>query len=119
MIMSTDPRRDAISCENGREAAPTVAQTRTTLHHYRDRDGREVDLILERPDGTVVGIEVKATSTPRDAHLAGLRYLAERLGPRFRFGVLLTLAPEATAFGPRLAALPVESLWRADEESAG
>ena len=30
---------------------------------------------------------------------------------RFRFGVLLTTAPEALPFGPRLAALSVSSLW--------
>lgn len=84
---------------------------RASLWHFRDRDGAEVDLVLEHPDGRVCGIEVKATSTPRAEDLRGLRYLADRLGDRFQFGVLLTASPEATPFGPRLAALPVSSLW--------
>jgi predicted AAA+ superfamily ATPase len=85
--------------------------SRATLSHFRDRSGVEVDLILEHPDGRVVGIEVKTTSTPRAEDLRGLRFLATRLGDRFTYGCLLTAAPEATPFGPRLAALPLSSLW--------
>jgi hypothetical protein len=70
---------------------------RSRLWRFRDRGGAQVDLVLEHPDGRVCGIEVKATSTPRTEHLRGLRYL--------------TAAPEATPFGPRLAALPLSSLW--------
>ena len=86
--------------------------SRPALHHFRDRGGIEVDLVLEHPDGRVAGVEVKATSTPRREDFKGLRYLADRLGDRFAFGALLTAAPEATPFGPALAALPVETLWR-------
>lgn len=81
------------------------------MSHFRDRSGAEVDIVLEHADGRVVGVEVKATGTPVDRHLRGLRFLAERLGDRFHFGVLLHTAPEATAFGPSLAALPISALW--------
>jgi hypothetical protein len=84
---------------------------RPSLHHFRDRSGVEVDVVLEHPDGRVAGIDVKATSTPRSSDLKGLRFLADRLGERFHFGVLLTAAPEATPFGPRMAALPLSALW--------
>jgi uncharacterized protein len=60
----------------------------------------------------VVGVEVKATSSPRSEDLRGLRFLAARLGERFAYGVLLTAAPEAVPFGPTLASLPVDVLWR-------
>jgi predicted AAA+ superfamily ATPase len=83
------------------------------LWHFRDRSGAEVDLVLEHPDGRVIGIEVKATSTPSSDDLRGLRFLADRLGERFAFGLLLHTAPEATRFGAKLAALPVDVLWTA------
>jgi predicted AAA+ superfamily ATPase len=89
----------------------TWSVERPSLWHFRDRDGAEVDLVLEHPDGRVVGIEIKATSTPSGSDLRGLRYLADRLGDRFHFGVLLHTAPEATRFGPNIAALPVSALW--------
>lgn len=84
---------------------------RPSLWHFRDRSGVEVDLILEHPDRRIVGIEVKATSSPTAADLRGLRFLADRLGRRFYFGALLTAAPEATPFGPQIATLPVSALW--------
>lgn len=82
-----------------------------TISHFRDRSGVEVDIVLEHADGRVVALEVKATSTPVDRHLRGLRFLADRLGDRFQFGLLLHTAAEATPFGPALAAVPVSSLW--------
>jgi predicted AAA+ superfamily ATPase len=36
------------------------------LFHYRDKQRREVDVIVERHDGDAVGIEVKASATPVD-----------------------------------------------------
>jgi hypothetical protein len=89
------------------------SDTPAILGHFRDRSGIEVDLILEHPDGRIAGIEVKATSTPRAEDLRGLRFLAERLGDRFAYGCLLTLAPEATPFGNNLATLPISALWDA------
>ncbi len=67
---------------------------------------------LEHPDGRGGGLEIKATSTPRSGDFRGLRLLAERLGDRFVFGAVLSMAPEATPFGDRLAALPLDVLWR-------
>lgn len=90
----------------------TWADVPPQLYHFRDRSGVEVDFVLEHPDGRVAGIEVKATSTPRHDDFRGLRFLAERLGERFAYGVVLNTAPEATPFGPKLAALPVDVLWR-------
>lgn len=89
----------------------TWSDHRPSLWHFRDRGGAEVDVLLEHPDGRVVGIEVKATSTPRTSDLRGLRFLADRLGDRFHFGVLFHTAPEPVPFGPRMAALPVSALW--------
>jgi hypothetical protein len=54
-----------------------------TMWHFRDRDGAEVDLVLEHGDGRVVGIEVKAARSVSSRDAAGLRYLADRLGPRY------------------------------------
>lgn len=85
--------------------------TRATLWHFRDRSGAEVDLILEHPDGRIIGIEVKATSSPNAGHLKGLRFLADRLGDRFAYGYLLTTAPAITRFGDKLAAAPLSVLW--------
>jgi predicted AAA+ superfamily ATPase len=79
--------------------------------HFRDRHGGEVDMVLERRDGTVVGIEAKAAATAGRADFQGLRLLRERLGERFAFGALLYTGPTTVPFGDRLAAIPLQGLW--------
>lgn len=83
-----------------------------TCWHFRDRDGAEVDFVLEHPDGRVVGIETKATTSVSRRDARGLRFLADRLGDRFHAGYVLSMMPEAIPLGPKLTALPIETLWR-------
>jgi uncharacterized protein len=87
-------------------------QEQPTLFHFRDRGGAEVDLVLEHPDGRLVGIEVKASSSVGHADLRGLRYLAERLGNRFQHGFVLHTGADAVPLDKRLSAVPVSALWR-------
>lgn len=82
------------------------------LHHYRTHAGQEVDLLLEHPDGRLVGVEVKATGSPNAADFKGLRALQAEEPRRFHRGVVLHLGERATPFGERLHALPVGALWQ-------
>jgi hypothetical protein len=51
-----------------------VEPHRPRLFHYRDRDGREVDLVLERRDGSVIGVEVKTAASVSSGDFRGLRF---------------------------------------------
>ncbi len=82
-----------------------------SLSHYRDRRGNEVDLVVEHAGGDVVGVEVKASATPRLRDAAGLALLRDRLGKRFRRGVLLHLGSESAPLGERIDAVPLAALW--------
>jgi predicted AAA+ superfamily ATPase len=79
--------------------------------HYRDRDGREVDVVLERRDGSVVAVEVKTTASASPSDFRGLRHLRDKLGDRFKAGVLLYTGESTVPFGDRLAAVPLCGLW--------
>ncbi len=89
----------------------TWSTTFCRLYHYRDRDGYEVDAILEDDAGTVVGIEVKAAETVRSDDFRGLRRLQRRLGDRFRAGIVLYCGDQELPFGDGLACLPISALW--------
>ncbi len=84
---------------------------RPGLFHYRDRDGAEVDLVLESGDGRVVAVEVKAGATVRADDLRGLRTLEQRMGDDFASGVVLCTAPTPLHLGGRLWVLPMSVLW--------
>lgn len=83
-----------------------------SLFHYRDKQQREVDIVLERSDGEVAGVEVKIAATASSKDFAGLRYLRDKLGARFKAGVVLYTGGETLPFGDRLAAVPISGLWR-------
>jgi uncharacterized protein len=87
------------------------AQEPVQLFHYRDKQQREVDVILERHSGEIMGIEVKASATPSSGDFSGLRHLRDKLGRRFKAGAVLYTGADTLPFGDRLAAVPVSGLW--------
>lgn len=84
---------------------------RPALFHFRDQKQREVDVVLERNDGAVVGIEVKAAATIEKKDFNGLRHLRDKLGDRFKGGALIYCGAHTVPFGDRLAAVPLSGLW--------
>ncbi len=91
----------------------TWTQEPIRLYHYRDRDGYEVDAILERGTGDIVAIEVKAAETVRAEDFRGIRHLQRRLGHRLIAGIVLYAGSHALPFGDRLRAWPIAPLWAA------
>ena len=83
------------------------------LYHWRDRNGSEVDLVLQAADGTVAGIEVKAAVDVDESDFRGLRTLRDRLGDQFSCGVVVHCGDRPRPFGPKLYAVPVSALWAA------
>lgn len=81
-----------------------------TFWHYREGE-REVDVIIERPSGEIIGVEVKAGATVRPRDVAGLRHLQAKVGERMRAGVVLYTGDQVIPFGARLWALPLAALW--------
>ena len=83
---------------------------RMSFHHFRDKDGKEVDIVIERGTAGLAGVEVKASGTVRPADFRGLRKLQGALGDRFAGGVVLYDGEATVPFGERLHAVPVRRL---------
>jgi predicted AAA+ superfamily ATPase len=81
------------------------------LYHFRTAAGLEADLILEKPDGTLAAIEVKASATVGPEDFAALKALRDQLGKQFRSGVVLYLGEQIVPFGDKLWLAPVSALW--------
>lgn len=84
---------------------------RCSFSHFRDKDGNEVDLVVENRRGEVVGIEVKASATVSSADFSGLRKLAAACGDNFVQGIVLHDNDQVVPFGENLFAVPLASLW--------
>jgi predicted AAA+ superfamily ATPase len=82
-----------------------------TFFHYRDKDGAEVDIVIERGARALAGVEVKAAATVTAADFRGLRKLREAAGRRFAVGVVLYDGEMGVGFGDGLYAIPLRALW--------
>ena len=60
-------------------------------------------------------MEVKATAAPNMSDARHLAWLRDALGERFLAGAVLHTGPRAFALADRILALPIASLWLADE----
>jgi predicted AAA+ superfamily ATPase len=86
--------------------------TRVDLRHFRDREGREIDVVLQARDGRTVAVEVKAARDVDEHDIRWLAWLRDRMGDRFVRGVVLHLGERPVRFGDRIVALPVPALWQ-------
>ena len=82
--------------------------------HYREKDGAEVDIVIERGATALAGVEVKASATVRDSDFRGLRRLKAAAGDRFSCGVVLYNGERNLRFGEGLYAVPLQSLWKTE-----
>ena len=80
--------------------------------HYRDSRGREIDLIIERTDGRIIAVEVKAGATVRPADAKWLAWLRDLVGDRFEIGLIFHTGHQPVSISERIIALPLSLLWQ-------
>ena len=74
------------------------------LYHYRDREGREIDFIIERDDGALLCIEVKSAAVVHKDDLKHILWFRDRIaGKRQCLGIVLYAGPITGRMG--------EGLW--------
>ncbi len=82
------------------------------LFHYRDREQREIDFLIEREDQALLGIEVKASSVISSADFKHLTWFRDNIAKDRPFiGIVLYSGEYAGSMGNGLWAVPFGSLW--------
>jgi predicted AAA+ superfamily ATPase len=84
------------------------------LGYLRERNGLEVDVLVELPDDTVYAIEIRTAAGFRPHQFRALEALAVRAGSRFRGGVVLNTASVGFKYQPGMWGLPISALWEWD-----
>jgi hypothetical protein len=92
-----------------KHASWSIGQMR--LFHFRSHAGDEVDFVLERSDGKIVGIEVKSQQSIGSESFKGLRLLQQQQKNRFHRGIVLFGGKQTVSFGSNLLAVPIPALW--------
>jgi predicted AAA+ superfamily ATPase len=85
------------------------------LYHYRDKDKREIDFVIDTPD-CVVGIEVKASESIGLSAFKHLRWFGKTLITHKPFiGMVLHTGKLTTSFASNLLAIPLSALWSKEQ----
>lgn len=91
----------------------TWSEEEADFYHFRDTSRHEIDLVIERGDGKVIGVEVKASMSVKPEDFSGLSVFAEYAGDRFLRGVLFYSGDKILPFRINdtvFHALPISSL---------
>jgi predicted AAA+ superfamily ATPase len=84
------------------------------LFHYRDREQREIDFLIERDDHALLGIEIKAGSSISTSDFKHLKWFKDNIAKDRPFiGIVLYSGDYAGSMGENLWAVPFASLWTA------
>jgi predicted AAA+ superfamily ATPase len=90
----------------------TWSTTPVELFFYRDTEKREVDLVVESASGDVAAIEAKSAAIATASDARGLRLLRDKLGPRFKTGIVIYSGAHTLPIDDRLWAVPISGLWQ-------
>ncbi len=82
------------------------------LSHFRTSDNKEIDFILERSNGQLAAIEVKAGKQVSLSDFKHIQVFQQLCSDQFICGVVLYQGHEVVAFGKNLFAVPLTALWR-------
>jgi hypothetical protein len=84
-----------------------------SLYQYRDREKREIDFLVEREDGALIGIEVKASYSVSSDDFKHQRWFMENIikGKKPYIGLVLYTGEQTLSFGENLQAVPISALW--------
>lgn len=87
-------------------------EIKAKLYHFRTSDGKEVDFIIEKPNGNLWAIEVKSSDSVAARDFNGIRLMEQIAGKDFMGGVVLYSGKEPVPFGNNLWAVPYHVLWQ-------
>ncbi len=89
-----------------------ISNGECSLYHYRDREQREIDFIIETRDGAILGIEIKAAASLGKSDFKHLEWFRDNIaGKRTFIGIVLYAGENLGSFGKNLWAVPFGAMW--------
>lgn len=83
-----------------------------SLSHYRDRNDREIDFLVDDSKGRILGIEVKASSAVSHNDAKHLIWFKDNIAPQRAFtGMILYAGEHTLSMGNDIYAVPIAALW--------
>ena len=99
-------------------AAQVDLDNQYSLYQYRDRTDKEIDFIVERDDGALLGIEVKAGHNVSKSDFAPQEWFVENIYKNKQpyTGIVLYSGDRTIRFSENMLAVPTAAFWSASTE---
>ena len=82
------------------------------LYHFRTSDLKEIDFVIEKRDGTLLAIEIKASQSVMPDDFKHILFLQKALPKKLVRGIVLYSGEKVIEFGKDLFAIPLTALWQ-------
>ena len=83
-----------------------------SLYHYRDREKREIDFIIQDSNNNIYGVEVKSGTSLSKEHFKHLKWFNENLAKDKSFiGIVVYSGESVVKFAENMYAIPINNLW--------
>jgi len=94
-------------------AAQIDLESKYSLYQYRDREKHEIDFVVERDDGILLGIEVKAGHNVSFADFAPQKWFRNNIIKKKKpyIGIVLYSGDRSIKYSDNLLAVPIAALW--------
>lgn len=87
----------------------TFQDNKMDLFHFKTSDNKEVDFVLEKPNGHLAAVEVKKSDSVSKSDFKGLQELQRITGDNFICGIMLYRGCDVVPFGQNLLVLYIRS----------
>jgi len=89
------------------------SNTAYNISHFNpvQNQGKEVDFVIESPDGKTIGIEVKLDGTINQKDWVNMNTLQETIGDKFLKGIIIYTGTELIQVSSKIWTVPVNYLW--------
>lgn len=94
-------------------AALIDLESKYNLFQYRDRNNREIDFLVERDDGALLGVEVKAGHNVSVDDFKSQKWFTENIlkNQKQYVGIVVYSGDRTIQFGENFLAVPTAALW--------
>jgi len=86
--------------------ANTYATNRVGIYYYRTSDKKEIDFILEAPEG-IIAIEIKSSKSVNRSDFKHIYHLSHELGDNFTKGIVLYNGESVLKIDENMYAIPI------------
>jgi predicted AAA+ superfamily ATPase len=98
-----------VACEIRKQIAVT---NDAKIFHFRTQDQKEIDFIVEKQNGDLLAIEIKASTSVFPGDIKHIQFMQKEFPKNFIRGIVLYQGNKTICLDKDIYAMPMQSIWQ-------